>query len=59
MNKTLPKICTAPFSSVLIDVNKNIKPCNQYAEGPLRNIFQEPIRDKIIPGNLNNNSFSY
>ena len=56
MDNTLPKICTAPFSSVLIDVNKNIKPCNQYAEGPLRNIFQEPIRDKIIPGNLNNNS---
>ena len=52
MDTSLPKICTAPFSSVLIDINKNIKPCNQYAEGPLRNSKKEYIRDEFIPGNL-------
>lgn len=52
MDNTLPKICTAPFSSILIDINKNIKPCNQYAEGPLRDENQDFTRDEYVPGNL-------
>lgn len=53
MDNTLPKICTAPFSSVLIDINKNIKPCNQYAEGPdMRSTVGDHNRDEYIPGNL-------
>ena len=56
MDNTLPKICTAPFSSVLIDINKNIKPCNQYAEGPMRNSQEEFIRDEYVPGNLNDST---
>ena len=57
MNKHLPKICTAPFSSVLIDINKNIKPCNQYAEGPIMRDSQEEFtRDEFVPGNLNDST---
>ena len=52
MDNTLPKICTAPFSSILIDINKNIKPCNQFAEGPLRDKNQDFTRDEYVPGNL-------
>ena len=54
--RPVPNICTAPFTSVLIDVNKNIKPCNQYAEGPLVDAFKRPVRDKLTLGNLHDSS---